>query len=281
MPSPLLNVDLHCHSTISDGVLAPADVAARAAANGVDVWALTDHDEIRGIAQARAAALDLGMRYVTGVEISVTWAARTIHIVGLNIDETNDDLLAGLAMTRSGRQRRAEDMAADLAKAGIPNVYQGALKYVGNPDLISRSHFARYLVEIGVCENVSAVFKKFLTEGKPGFVPHRWATLAEAVGWIRRSGGVAVVAHPGRYDLSPIAFDAFFREFKAYGGSAIEVVTGSHTVDQYLEYTKVANQYGFMGSRGSDFHSPDDTSADLGRLPSLAKELKPVWDGWF
>lgn len=281
MPSPLLNVDLHCHSTISDGVLAPADVAARAAANGVDVWALTDHDEIRGISKARTAALDLGMRYVTGVEISVTWAARTIHIVGLNIDETNDDLLAGLAMTRSGRQRRAEDMAADLAKAGIPNVYQGALKYVGNPDLISRSHFARYLVEIGVCENVSAVFKKFLTEGKPGFVPHRWATLAEAVGWIRRSGGVAVVAHPGRYDLSPIAFDAFFREFKAYGGSAIEVVTGSHTVDQYLEYTKVANQYGFMGSRGSDFHSPDDTSADLGRLPSLAKELKPVWDGWF
>lgn len=281
MSSPLLNVDLHCHSTISDGVLAPADVAARAAANGVDVWALTDHDEIRGIAQARAAALDLGMRYVTGVEISVTWAGRTIHIVGLNIDETNDELLAGLVMTRSGRQRRAEDMAADLAKAGIPNVYQGALKYVGNPDLISRSHFARYLVEIGVCENVSAVFKKFLTEGKPGFVPHRWATLAEAVGWIRRSGGVAVVAHPGRYDLSPIAFDAFFREFKAYGGSAIEVVTGSHTVDQYLEYTKVANQYGFMGSRGSDFHSPDDTSADLGRLPSLAKELKPVWDGWF
>ncbi|CAN5719838.1 PHP domain-containing protein [soil metagenome] len=281
MSSPLLNVDLHCHSTISDGVLLPADVAARAALNGVDVWALTDHDEVRGIPTARAAALDLGMRFVPGVEISVTWAGRTIHIVGLRIDETNEELLAGLAQTRSGRQRRAEDMAAGLAKAGIANVYQGALKYVGNPDLISRSHFARYLVEIGVCESVSAVFKRFLIEGKPGYVPHRWATLSEAVGWIRRAGGIAVVAHPGRYDLSPIAFDAFFREFKAYGGTAIEVVTGSHSVDQYYEYTKIATRYGFKGSRGSDFHAPDDAAIDLGRLPPLARELVPVWDDWF
>ena len=280
MLSPTLNVDLHCHSTISDGVFAPDLVAARAAANGVGVWALTDHDEVRGIPKARAAAFDLGMRFITGLEISVTWAGRTIHIVGLNVDETNEDLLAGLVMTRSGRQRRAEDMAADLARVGIPNVYQGALKYVGNPDLISRSHFARYLVEIGVCENVSAVFKKYLTEGKPGFVPHRWATLAEAVGWIRRAGGVAVVAHPGRYDLSSIAFDAFFREFKVYGGAAIEVVTGSHSVAQYHEYTKVAKRYGFMASRGSDFHAPDEMLPDLGCLPPLAKELTPVWNDW-
>ena len=164
-----LNVDLHCHSTISDGVLAPSDVAIRAKSNGVDVWALTDHDEIRGIPEAREAALDLGMRFITGLEISVTWAGYTIHIVGLNIDETNQELLNGLAMTRSGRQLRAEDMSAELAKVGIPNAYQGALKYVGNPDLISRSHFARYLVEIGVCEDVSAVFKKYLAEGKPGY----------------------------------------------------------------------------------------------------------------
>lgn len=277
----MLNVDLHCHSTVSDGVLAPAEVAARAKANGVDVWALTDHDEIRGVAAARSAALDLGMHFVSGLEISVTWANTTIHIVGLNIDETNPDLVNGLVMTRSGRQSRAQDMAADLAKVGIPNVYQGALKYVGNPDLISRSHFARYLVEIGVCEDIHAVFKRYLTEGKPGFVPHRWATLAEAVAWIRGAGGVAVVAHPGRYSLGPVAFDVFFREFKAYGGSAIEVVTGSHTVDQYAEYTKIANRYGFMGSRGSDFHSPQDHSADLGQLPPLAKNLKPVWHDWF
>lgn len=275
-----LNVDLHCHSTISDGVLSPAEVAQRAHAQGVDVWALTDHDEVGGIVAAREAASDLGMQFVTGLEISVTWANKTIHIVGLNIDENNPDLLAGLIKTRSGRQRRAEDMAADLAKAGIPNCYAGALKYVGNPDLISRSHFARYLVEIGVCEDVSAVFKSYLVEGKPGYVPHRWANLTDAVNWIKGAGGVAVVAHPGRYDLSPLAFDAFFNEFKSLGGAAIEVVTGSHTVDQYDEYTKIASRYGFMASRGSDFHAPDEHSPDLGQLPNLSKELIPVWRTW-
>ncbi|MFZ6674022.1 3',5'-nucleoside bisphosphate phosphatase [Undibacterium sp. Rencai35W] len=280
MSTELLNVDLHCHSTISDGVLAPAEVAARAKANGVDVWALTDHDEIRGIPQARSAALDLGLQYVTGVEISITWAGKTIHIVGLNIDEKNENLIRGLAETRSGRERRAHEMAAGLAKAGIPNAFQGALTYVGNPDLISRSHFARYLVEIGACDTVNEVFKRYLIEGKPGYVPHRWATLAEAVKWIQGAGGEAVVAHPGRYELSPVAFDAFFNEFKSYGGSAIEVVTGSHTVDQYAEYTKIASRYGFLGSRGSDFHGPDDAVVDLGQLPPLSSTLTPVWSKW-
>lgn len=275
-----LNVDLHCHSTVSDGVLAPAEVAARAKKNGVEVWALTDHDEIRGIPEARAAAKALGLRYITGVEISVTWAGRTVHVVGLNFDETSPELVRGLEATRSGRERRARDMAAELAKAGIEGAYEGALKYVGNPDLISRSHFARYLVEIGECADVNEVFKRFLADGKPGFVPHRWATLAEAVGWISRAGGVAVIAHPGRYEFSQIAFDALFREFKALGGIGIEVVTGSHTVDQYSEYSKIANQYGFLASRGSDFHDPHDSSADLGQLPALAPSLKPVWEAW-
>lgn len=280
MSLPSLNVDLHSHSTVSDGVLSPAQIAARAKANGVDVWALTDHDEIGGISEARSAALDLGMRYVTGVEISVTWANKTIHIVGLNFDEKNENLVRGLAQTRSGRERRALQIADELAKVRIPNAYKGALNHVGNPDLISRSHFARYLVEIGVAENVGDVFKKYLAEGKPGYVPHRWASLAEAVSWIRQAGGVAVVAHPGRYELSPVAFDVFFKEFKSYGGEAIEVVTGSHTEDQYDEYAKIARQYGFLSSRGSDFHSPDDFVVDLGQLPPLAKDLSPVWHKW-
>ncbi len=275
-----LNVDLHCHSTVSDGVLAPDVLAHRAKANGVDVWALTDHDEVGGIALARATASDIGLQYVTGVEISVTWANKTIHIVGLNFDETNNDLILGLAKTRSGRQRRAEDMAADLARVGIPNCYEGALKYVGNPDLISRSHFARYLVEIGVCPDVSSVFKSYLSDGKPGFVPHRWATLSEAVGWIRGAGGVAVVAHPGRYDLSLIAHDEFLKEFKQLGGIGIEVITGSHTPDQYEEYARVATQYGFFASRGSDFHAPDENLPDLGQLPYLSKDLSPIWASW-
>ena len=277
-----LNVDFHSHSTISDGVLSPSELATRAKKNGVDVWALTDHDEVGGIAEARAAAAALNLRFITGVEISITWAGKTIHIVGLNIDETNSDLIDGLAKTRSGRERRARDMAADLAeRAGIEGVYEGALKYVGNPNLISRSHFARYLLEIGACDSVSDAFKKYLTEGKPGYVPHRWATLEEAVSWIRGAGGVAIVAHPGRYDLTPIAYDSFFKEFKALGGVAIETVTGSHSVDQYDEYTRIANQYGFLVSRGSDFHSPEDAEVDIGKLPAMPKASKPVWETWF
>ncbi|MFZ6690782.1 3',5'-nucleoside bisphosphate phosphatase [Undibacterium sp. SXout20W] len=277
-----LNVDFHSHSTVSDGVLSPTELAARAKKNGVDVWALTDHDEIGGIAEARAAATALELKFIPGVEISITWARKTIHIVGLNIDENNSKLLEGLAKTRAGREQRARDMSADLAaRAGLNNVYEGALTYVSNPNLISRSHFARYLVEIGACRSVSEVFKKYLAEGKPGYVPHRWATLQEAVTWILAAGGVAIVAHPGRYDLSPVAYDSFFREFKALGGTAIETVTGSHTVDQYEEYTKIANSYGFLVSRGSDFHSPADAEVDIGKLPAMPKNSKPVWTSWF
>lgn len=276
----MLNVDLHCHSNVSDGTLTPAAVAARAKANGVDIWALTDHDEIGGVAAARAAAAELGLPYVAGVEISITWAGQTIHIVGLQIDETNLELVQGLAATRGGRERRAREMSEQLAAAGIPGAFEGALKHVGNPDLISRTHFARYLVEIGRCADTSEVFRNFLTEGNPGYVPHRWASLEQSVRWIHGAGGIAVVAHPGRYKLSDLAFDAFFNEFKQLGGSGIEVVTGSHTPDQYGYYAKVATDYGFLASRGSDFHSPSESRIDLGALPPLPDSLTPVWHNW-
>lgn len=276
----MLNVDLHCHSNVSDGVLAPAAVAARAKANGVDVWALTDHDELDGIAAAREAAGDLGLRYVPGVEISITWASQTIHIVGLKIDETNADLAQGLISTRSGRERRAHEMAAQLAAVGIPGAYEGALQFVTNPDLISRTHFARYIIERGMCSSIGEVFRHYLIEGKPGFVPHRWATLKQAVSWIRGAGGVAVVAHPGRYKFSDLEAGAFFDEFKQLGGAAIEVMTGSHTVDQYDTFAKVAQAYGFMASRGSDFHSPGESRVDLGALPPLPDSVVPVWHDW-
>jgi len=276
----MLNVDLHCHSNVSDGTLTPAAVAARAKANGVDVWALTDHDEIGGVAAARSAAAELGLPYVAGVEISITWAGQTIHIVGLQIDESNQELVQGLAATRGGRERRAREMSEQLAAVGIPGAFEGALKHVGNPDLISRTHFARYLVEIGRCADTSEVFRNFLTEGNPGYVPHRWASLEQSVRWIHGAGGVAVVAHPGRYKLSDLAFDAFFNEFKQLGGSAIEVITGSHTPDQYGYYAKVATDYGFLASRGSDFHSPSESRVDLGALPPLPDSLTPVWHNW-
>ena len=276
----MLNVDLHCHSYVSDGVLAPAAVAARAKANGVEVWALTDHDEIDGIAEARLAASRFGLKFIAGVEISITWANETVHIVGLQIDETNPQLVQGLAHTRSGRERRAREIGAQLAASGIPNAYEGALKYVGNPDLISRTHFARHILEHGTCKDMNDVFRHYLTEGKPGYVPHRWATLEQAVSWIRGAGGVAVVAHPGRYSYSDLAFDAFFKEFKSYGGTAIEVVTGSHTPDQYGYFAQVANQYGFLASRGSDFHAPLESPVDLGKLPPLPNNVVPVWHDW-
>lgn len=276
----MLNVDLHCHSTVSDGALAPAELAARAKANGVDVWALTDHDEIDGIPEAREAAHALGLRYVTGVEISVTWAAKTVHIVGLHFDETNQKLRQGLVSTRSGRERRAREMAAQLAEAGIPHAFEGALKYVGNPDLISRTHFARYIIELGICHDVSEVFRNYLIEGKPGYVPHRWASLKDAVAWIRGAGGMAVVAHPGRYDFDDLTLDVFFNEFKKWGGTGVEVVTGSHTVEEYAQYAHVAKNYGLLASRGSDFHAPHESTVDLGALPPLPSSLIPVWQDW-
>ncbi|MCT7328051.1 3',5'-nucleoside bisphosphate phosphatase [Ralstonia mojiangensis] len=274
------NADLHCHSTVSDGMLAPQEVAARAAAHGVTLWALTDHDEVGGQAAAREAASALGMDYLSGVEISVTWAGRTLHIVGLGIDPDNADLVQGLERTRSGRCARAEDISAALAKLGIEGAYEGALGYAGNPDMVSRTHFARFLVEHGHCRDIHDVFDRYLGDGKPGYVPHRWARLADAINWIKGAGGVAVMAHPGRYTLSLVEHSALFDEFKALGGEGVEVVTGSHTPDQYALYADVARRYDLLASRGSDFHGPGEGRVELGTLPPLPDNLTPVWSRW-
>jgi predicted metal-dependent phosphoesterase TrpH len=274
----MMNADLHCHSTVSDGQLAPAEVAARAHAGGVTLWALTDHDQLGGQREARAAAEALGMGYLGGVEISVTWAGRTVHIVGLNVDVDNQELIDGLADTRSGRRARGEAIGEALAAVGIPDAYEGAVQYVNDPAMISRTHFARFLVEKGYAESTSDVFSKYLGDGKPGYVGHRWSKLADAMKWIKAAGGEAVIAHPGRYDFSQVEFAAFFDEFIQLGGRAIEVVTGSHTPDQYREYAEVARRYGFYASRGSDFHAAGEGRIDLGQLPPLPADLKPVWE---
>jgi predicted metal-dependent phosphoesterase TrpH len=274
----ILNADLHCHSVVSDGTLTPEELAARAAANGVELWSLTDHDEIGGQQRAAAAARAHGMKYLTGTEISVTFAGETVHIVGLGFDADDDGVRRGLERTRGGRDARAQEIAAGLAAVGIPGTYDGALKYVGNPALISRTHFARYLVETGVCKDTSEVFRRFLTEGKPGYVPHRWAGLQEAVRWIRDAGGVAVIAHPARYKFTANEEYALFVEFKAHGGRGVEVVTGSHTVAEYAKYADTAREFGLAASRGSDFHSPGESHTDLGQLPFLPGQLTPVWE---
>ncbi len=276
--NPILNADLHCHSNISDGTLTPEAVAARASANGVELWALTDHDEISGQARAAAAAKTHGMRYLTGTELSVTFIDKTVHIVGLGFDLLNADLVEGLRQTRGGREQRAREMAAGLAKVGIKNAFEGAIQFVGNPDLISRTHFARFLVETGVCKDTNEVFRKFLTEGKPGFVPHRWASLRDAVHWITGAGGMAVIAHPARYKFTPNEEFALFTEFKTLGGGGVEVVTGSHTAAEYVVYADMAREFGLAASRGSDFHSPNESHTELGTLPPLPANLTPVWD---
>ena len=276
--SSILNADLHCHSVVSDGTLTPEALAARAHANGVELWALTDHDEIGGQQRALAAARSHGLPYLTGTEISITFAGHTVHIVGLGFDAEDPRMQQGLRQTRGGRGERAREMAASLAAVGIHGAYEGALKYAGNPELISRTHFARFLVEAGVCRETNEVFRKYLTEGKPGFVPHRWATLRDAVSWIGDAGGVAVIAHPARYGFSPNEEYALFSEFKAHGGRAVEVVTGSHSAAEYVKYADMAREFGLAASRGSDFHSPDESHTDLGALPYLPGTLTPVWE---
>jgi len=279
-PPTQLNADLHCHSTASDGVLTPTQLAALAFDNGVALWALTDHDDMRGQAEAAQAAQNLGLRFISGVEISVTWRGATIHVVGLNLDPAHPELLAGLARVRSGREVRARQIGEKLAALGMPGAYVGALPYANNPALISRTHFARFLVAAGHCPDIQTVFKRYLGDGGPADAPIEWATLSEALGWIHAAGGRAVIAHPGRYKYSGRAFARLYQEFRDLGGAGVEVVTGSHSREQYRRYAEVARRYGFLASRGSDFHSAAESRCDLGQLPPLPDGLTPVWHDW-
>lgn len=272
-----INADLHAHSTVSDGTMTPRALVERAHAQGVELFALTDHDEVAGLHEAALAAAEVGLDFVPGVEISVTWGGQTVHIVGLGIDPGNAALIEGLAHVRSGRMRRARAMADALAAVGHAGALEGALAYAGNVDLISRTHFARWLVETGACEDVREVFTKYLVAGKPGYVPHQWAQLREAVAWIAGAGGVAIVAHPGRYKFGEDQMRALLAEFRDAGGRAIEVSTSNHTAQQARRFAKLAREFELEASRGSDFHSPCESQIELGRVPPLPEALVPVW----
>lgn len=273
----MLVADLHSHSRASDGLLSPTELARRAAANGVDILALTDHDDLGGLAAARAEAARSDMRFVDGVEISIEWGGLQVHIVGLDVDPYDEGLNAGLASIRSGRISRAQRMAAELEKVGIHGCFDGAMRYAENPSLISRSHFARHLVATGVCKDVRSVFDSYLVPGKPGYVMHRWATLDEAVGWIRGAGGIAVLAHPGRYKFSRLEMRNLLDEFKGCGGQSVEVISGSHSQENISQFSRLAREYGFLASCGSDFHGPEESYIDLGGTPPLPGDLTPVW----
>jgi predicted metal-dependent phosphoesterase TrpH len=272
--------DLHCHSTHSDGLLAPAAVVARARAQGVDVLALTDHDELSGVAEAQEAALEAGITLICGAELSTTWEGITIHVVALGIDPANATLAASLAAIRVGRSARARRIADALAAAGIEGAYEGAMRYVTSERLVSRTHFARYLVESGHAREMNDVFARYLTPGKPGHVKHEWAKLSEAVDWIHAAGGQAVIAHPGRYKVNASGMRRLLTEFRDAGGDAIEVVSPSHTRAQYGEFATHARILGLRASCGSDWHGPGESWMELGALPDLPAGVVPVWRDW-
>jgi len=271
--------DLHSHSIVSDGTLTPTQLVEHAAAQGVRGLALTDHDDIGGLAEAAEVAARHNIAFINGVEISVTWHKRTIHVVGLKVSPAHEPLVKGLEAIRAGRHARAEGMAAGLDEIGIAGSLEGAYSYAKR-GIISRSHFARFLVETGYAKDISAVFKKYLVKGKPGYFEHRWAELDEAIGWITGSGGVAVLAHPGRYDLGRTNMATLLAEFRELGGVGIEVVTGSHTPEQYGHFARLAHQFGFLASLGSDYHGPGHGYMDMGRLPDLPLGCVPVWQDW-
>ena len=276
----MIPVDLHCHSNISDGLLPPDEVVRRAHARGCQLFALTDHDDVRGLPLARQTASELGMQFVNGVEISVSWGKHTLHVVGLGFDDQNPELLAGLASVRAGRFERAERMARGLEKLGMSDVLAGSQKFATNPEMISRTHFARFLVESGRCKDTKSVFKKYLVRGKPGYVEHEWARLHDAIDWIRGAGGVAVLAHPGRYDLGNETLRVLLIEFHRMGGEAIEVVSGTHSIADAARFGRLANDFSYQCSCGTDYHATGEGSREPGLNAELPFGCVPVWERW-
>ncbi len=274
------NFDLHNHSIASDGTLTPTQLIELGARHGARAMALTDHDTVDGLEEAAGAARRCGIGFVNGVEISVSWGETTVHVVGLGIDPGSRVLGDGLQAIRGGRLGRAKRMAEALEALGIPGTLEAALAHAGSEMRLSRTHFARHLAEVGAVRDAQQAFDKYLGKGKPAYVQHQWARLEDAVGWILAAGGVAVLAHPGRYGLKPLGRATLLDEFKRLGGEAIEVVTGSHRPEEYATWRRVAEEYGFLASRGSDFHGPGESPVEPGRLPPLPASLVPVWTRW-
>jgi predicted metal-dependent phosphoesterase TrpH len=271
-----LQFDLHTHSTASDGTLAPAQLVQRAAACGIGVLALTDHDETAGLSEAAAAAAAVGIRFVPGIELSVSWSHQTVHIVGLGIDADTPSLQVGIKRLGTFRHWRAEEIASRLAKKGISGALEGARRYAKGA-ILSRTHFAHFLVEQGHARDLRQVFKRFLVRNKPGYVAGEWASLEEALGWIREAGGLAVIAHPARYKISATRLRQLLGEFQELGGVALEVVSGSHSRDDILSMANLSRRFKLAASAGSDYHGPENAYLDLGHLPALPAGCEPIW----
>ena len=275
----MIKVDLHSHSTISDGLMTPSELVSHAASQGVQVLALTDHDDVAGIDEARAAAAHNGITLIAGTEISVTWRNRTLHILGLRIDPQHPILQQGLTRVRESRFGRAQSIAQELEKFGIQGSLEGARQFASE-GIIGRTHFARFLIAQGHAKDMKTVFKRYLVKGKPGYVPHLWASLEETLSWILAAGGLPVIAHPGRYDLGRTLLNDLLSEFKSGGGVGLEVVSGSHHPEQYGQFAELAQKYDLLASRGSDYHGPGHSYMSMGRLPDLPSQCQPLWHDW-
>jgi 3',5'-nucleoside bisphosphate phosphatase len=276
----LENFDLHNHSTRSDGLLSPTELIELAARTGVDAIALTDHDTVEGLEEAAEAARRTGVAFVPGVEVSVSWGSTTLHVVGLQVDASSSVLGEGLEGIRKGRLDRAKRIGEALERLGIEGTFEAALALARDERLLSRTHFGRHLAERGAAKDIQHAFDKYLGKGRPAYVEHRWADLGDAIGWIRAAGGTAVLAHPGRYDLKPMMRHELLEQFKALGGEAIEVVTGSHRPEEYALWQREALEFGFHASRGADYHGPGESPVEPGSLPALHASLTPVWSKW-
>lgn len=268
--------DLHTHSIASDGTLRPTELVALAAERGIDHLALTDHDTTAGIEEAGVAAREHGIGLIPGIELSVSWAHQTLHIVGLHIDPAHPAMCEGVAAQLGFRRWRAEEIGRRLASAGIEGAYAGACEFAEG-ELVGRTHFARFLVEQGHARDLKQVFKRYLVKGKPGHVPGEWATLEQALGWIREAGGLAVIAHPARYKLSATRLRQLLGEFGELGGTALEVVSGSHSRDDMLRFAQLSQTWQLAASSGSDYHGPENPYRDIGRLPELPPGCRPIW----
>ena len=275
-----LRADLHSHSYYSDGLWSPTQLVEFAKGQGVELFALTDHDSLKGLEEAREQARSCDLAWVSGVEISVSWAGQTVHIVGLAFDPENPQLLEGLSGIRTQRLERALAIDRSLAKAGLHGAFEAALSQVREPEQITRTHFARWIAEHYGFEELREVFARYLTDGKPGDVPQQWVSLRSAIGWIRAASGVAVLAHPARYRLNALMQHCLFEEFREAGGLAIETASGSHGLREVERFSRLAGQYRFQASAGSDFHAPQESRTKLGSVSLIADSVEPVWSKW-
>ena len=268
--------DLHCHSTASDGSCSPSELVEIALDSKLDYLALTDHDTTKGIGEAIRASEGRKLCVISGVEISVTWEEITVHILGLGIDPEYRELQLGLQKLIEFREHRAREISQLLDTAGLPDTYQ-ACERLAKGGLISRTHFAQVLIERGHAKDMKQVFKKFLVKNRPGYVPGQWASLQQAVQWIKAAGGLAVIAHPARYKLSAGKLRKLIEQFIDLGGSGIEVVSGSHSDQDCLRMAEYVRRYELYASVGSDFHGLHHPWRQLGKCKALPEDLIPIW----